>query len=113
MKEYVPNTREELIALSVSAVKGMLLAIGMIFNGYVIALFWGWFVVPVLTNIPSLPLVPAIGIATLIRCLTYQSPLAVKWEECTWGRAIARVIVEPILYPAMALFFGWIIHFFM
>lgn len=84
--------------------------ISVIFNGYVLNLLWGWFVVPVF-GLPHLSIVPAIGIAIVISYLTHQLP-NIKEEKMELREKIARNTAIAIREPLLALFFGWIVHFF-
>lgn len=98
-----------------------------IFNGYVLTVLWGWFVVPTFPNIPALTLVPAIGIAGILRLMTGQyKPGSTEsgdekklTEEERWALIKkgwvkwADVTFQMFAATGMSLFFGWILHFFM
>lgn len=83
-------------------------------GGYVVSTLWEWFVVPTFTA-PPLNVVPAIGIALIVRLLTYnvddyteptnESPDPVD--------AFMFHIFMGIVLPLVCLGIGWVFHFFM
>ena len=91
---------------------GFLTAFGAIFNGYVLSVLWGWFVVPTF-GAHSLGIVPAIGISMVASYLTHQPRHASKKEEQSFSDTIIEGIGMAVLEPSFALLFGWIVHLFM
>ncbi|MBI2054350.1 MAG: hypothetical protein HYT36_03385 [Candidatus Staskawiczbacteria bacterium] len=89
------------------------LVAGLLLNGYTLSLLWEWFVVPVFTGAPKLSVIPAIGIALLMRCLTYRLPLDIEEKKRDNREQVVRIIIHFFGNPAITLFFGWILHFFM
>lgn len=90
---------------------GLLMIASSIFNGYVLSVLWGWFVVPIF-DAPSLGLIPAIGVALVAGYLTYQDHNC-KRESKSFPEELLRSIFMAILKPSFALFFGWVFHLFM
>jgi len=86
----------------------VLVVVSAIFNGYVLSLLWGWFVVPVF-SLPKLPVTSAIGLSLVVGYLTHQVP-----EEKTrpFGEMMSRAIALAALKPSLALLFGWILRWF-
>lgn len=89
----------------------VLLVVSSIFNGYVLSVLWGWFIVPVF-NLPVLTVVPAIGIAMVVSYLTYQYNKSDEDDNKISSEKIGKLIAMAILRPLLALFFGWIVHLF-
>ncbi len=105
------------------------LLVASVLNGWVLTMLWGWFVVPTFPNIPSLALIPAIGIAMTMRFLIGQYKPATTeesekndrkltdeehWENIkkAWGKW-TEATFQILMAPLMILLFGWILHFFM
>lgn len=86
------------------------LPLSMIWNGFVLTILWGWFIVPVFAGAPELGLVPAIGVGGVVRYLTAHKATSDSgksaWEN--FGESIAFAA----FYPALTLFLGWIVHMF-
>lgn len=78
-----------------------------VMNGLVLSVLWGWFVVPVF-NAPHLSIASAIGLSLVVSYLTHRTGTA-SGEKVGMGKLIGN----SILYPLIALFLGWIIHFWM
>lgn len=73
------NEKEGLVIMLI----GLLLCVPLImYRGWVIIQFWDWFVTPTFTSLPSLTLVPAIGLSALIYFLT-MNPLATTVKHST------------------------------
>ncbi|OGG45245.1 hypothetical protein A2673_01490 [Candidatus Kaiserbacteria bacterium RIFCSPHIGHO2_01_FULL_50_13] len=64
--------------------------------------------VPIL-GLPALSLVQAMGIALVVRFIIYQHHDSKDEDENAIWKALAFVV----LYPALALFIGWVVHLFM
>ncbi len=89
-----------------------LLVVNSVFNGYVLNVLWGWFMVPVF-HLPQLSIVPAIGIAIVVGYLTYQAKPDCQKVKRTMGQTIALATANAIERPLFALFFGYVVHLFM
>ena len=86
--------------------------VGSVFNGYVLSILWGWFMVPTF-HLPTLSVAPAIGIAMVIGYLTKQESPDVEEKERSTGMKVARFVAQIIMKPLVALAFGWVVHLFM
>ena len=81
-----------------------------LFRGYILSVLWGWFMVPTL-GLPRLSVVQAIGIAIVVSFLTHQDTSYIpKKERKRSGWESLGVV---ILYPLIALLFGWVVHQYM
>lgn len=74
-------------------------------NGFVFQTLWGWFIVPF--GITPLGLAHAIGVALVIRFLTYQYD-----AQSDKADAFANGVLYAIVAPLIALLMGWIVHSF-
>lgn len=116
----------------------LLLAVSSIANGYVLSVFWGWFVIPVF-GAPTLGIVPATGIAGMVHFMTYQTNesknvyvtytvkdhLPINHDQLLeeierkeeddngLGAKIAKGCINGLALNAFILFWGWIVHLFM
>lgn len=88
----------------------VLLALSAIWSGYVLTILWAWFVVPTF-HLPQLSLAAAIGIAIVVKYLTHH--VDTHEDNRSWDDKFAVSIGFALLFPLMALFFGWVVHFFM
>ena len=78
-------------------------------NGWVLVLLWSWFVVPLGPPVLSLPI--AVGIALILRLLTYVDTSNLQTKELSTGNRIAGMLGH-LLSPWITLGFGWIVHLF-
>lgn len=76
--------------------------------GYVISLFYGWFILPIFPNLPKLGIIQFIAISLFIKALLPLTPAAIKDEY----KDKNMVWVSFFLSPWLTLFFGWIIKMF-
>ncbi len=89
----------------------VLMVLKSIFNGYVLSILWGWFMVATL-KLPALSIVQAIGIVLIVRFLTvHYDPQ--QNNKKGFKEVFFKSLMFSFLYSAFALFAGWIIHFFM
>lgn len=98
---------------AILATLGVLAAIpiAIAWRGYVLAILWGWFMVPAF-GLPALTVVQAIGVSLTVAFITYQyQPKAMEPEEETWKK-VSRPITHLVLGPAMSLLMGWIVKSF-
>lgn len=89
----------------------VLIALASIFNGYVLSILWGWFMVPTF-GLPVLSVAPAIGVALIVSYLTYQSIDTQEKDEDSTTKLVKSSIMV-FIRAALALFIGWIIQMFM
>jgi len=87
----------------------VLMTLSSIFNGYALSVLWRWFMVPTL-GFPVISVVQAIGIAMVVRFLTYQFYYDKDKDE---SKALLHSTVFAFLYPAFALSIGWVVNLFM
>ena len=92
-----------LAILSIFAV----VAIGLIWRGFVLSVLWGWFIIPVFPAMPVLSIPVAIGIAIVVSFLTYQLNSKEKSDQPIQQMGVA------LLYPGVVLILGWIVTFFL
>ncbi|MEP0872404.1 hypothetical protein NDA01_21550 [Trichocoleus desertorum AS-A10] len=86
-----------------------LIAGAAIANGFMVYLFWGWFIHPVFSGAPNLTLAQSIGLAAIVAVLVKSgSRESKKSKDQSNGEAIAEFLIT---YGAMLLF-GWIVHLF-
>jgi hypothetical protein len=86
-------------------------AVVNIWSGFVLTKLWAWFIVPTFALVP-LTLAPAIGVALVVSYLTHQSRPSTKSDKDAAEQFIESVVLG-LLYPAIVLFVGWIVSFFM
>lgn len=86
-------------------------AAGIIVNGWIVSLFWKWFIVPIFPVQP-LTILQAYGIALLIGLLT-KHEIDVKAPKRTTMEIVLRGISTVIVSPLITLGFGWIVFQFM
>lgn len=85
----------------------LLLVAATMWRGYVIAVLWSWFVVPTF-KAPLLSIPAAIGVALVLNFAT-TSVNELKKSEMSDGERW----VKSAMFPALALFFGWIVQHWM
>jgi hypothetical protein len=78
----------------------MVLPLGL-WNGFFLSIMWGWFLVPL--GVPSIGVAHAWGLAMLLSLLTFK----LKQDNSTLHELLAGIIYG-IIFPPIALFFGWI-----
>lgn len=79
-----------------------------VLNGFVLSKLWGWFVVTQF-DLPSLGVVPAIGVGLAVSFLTHQ--VQNKSDEDSDERAL-RTIIESAVVAVFALIYGWVVFQF-
>lgn len=77
-------------------------------NGFTLQHLWSWFVVPKFHGIPSLNIREAIGIALVVRFLTWQMSSTSEENKKSLVESFGLGLAAPIL----ALVFGYIIYSF-
>ncbi|OGL32324.1 hypothetical protein A3F64_03165 [Candidatus Saccharibacteria bacterium RIFCSPHIGHO2_12_FULL_42_8] len=91
---------------------GALIGISSILNGWVLSILWGWFVVPTF-DAPDISVVQAIGLALVVRFLTHSRSIEESDDSMSKEEKLQKAAIVAIASPLFALFFGWIVHFFM
>ena len=85
--------------------------LSIILNGWVLSILWSWFIVS-LFGLPLLSIPTAVGIAIIVRLITYQyNDLDLKGKSI--GEWIGCAISHSIFGPLLVLFIGWIVTLFM
>jgi len=80
-------------------------------EGLVLRTLWGWFVAPTF-GLPLLQTPVALGIALMIRTITYENCQTNKADEDSPNWVRLGLVAVALLKPLIALFFGWIIYHF-
>lgn len=75
--------------------------VGIIWDGYVLSILWGWFAVP-LFSLPPLTLANGIAVSVVIGFLTHQ------YFPTPEGKTLERALYM-FFSPAMCLLVGWIV----
>jgi hypothetical protein len=88
-----------------------IIPISALWSGYVLSTLWGWFIVPTF-KVRPLNVLPAIGVAMVVRYLTQQYDSYTDESKSATERTVIAIGVA-LLHPTFALFFGWILHSFM
>jgi len=86
---------------------GTILAISVT-HGFVLSALWGWYIVPL--GLPAIGIVHAIGLALLVRYLTYHHNKCKR--ETEEENPISKLVARVFVYPIAVLFIGWLIHIF-
>jgi hypothetical protein len=77
-----------------------------IWEGYALAVLWGWFIVPVF-KLPELRVPVAMGLVLIISFLSHGSSPQ-KNEDLEWWVPLLTLAIKPLL----VLGFGWLIKLF-
>lgn len=89
----------------------VLVVFGTLWRGFVFMKLWAWFAVPAFGFAP-LTMVLAMGVALIVSFLTVQFPYEKIPDEERLHRWAHACFVATI-WPAVALFIGWVLTFFM
>lgn len=88
-------------------------AVLYIFKGYVLSVMWYWFMVPIF-SLPKLTIVPSIAVIVVVNLLTFRYRYVSEEED---GKSdLARsltIFIHGIIYTAVSLLAGWIVHIYM
>lgn len=76
-------------------------------NSVALMCLWSWYVVPL--GVKSIGIIHALGLGLLVSLAKGTKMTPQKEREYNWSVSITMVF----MVPAFALFFGWIVHFFM
>ncbi len=79
----------------------LILSLGLIVNGFVLCLLWGWFMVPTFGVVP-IHVIPAIGMVMVARILIPSTRS--RGEQKTVGRMIMEGSANTIFKPLITLF---------
>jgi hypothetical protein len=79
-----------------------LVALAVIWRGFVLSVMWGWFLVPI--GLPNIGLALAIGISATVAMMTHQATQSS--EKSDGGKAVAMLFVAPLLMLGV----GWVVH---
>ena len=86
-------------------------------KGYVLSTMWGWFIIPAFKGAPGLGLVPAIGIALVVSCLTLHVPDDMKSMKSWNGKEIMEKAWSVFTLANTTVLFlfaiGYVVHLFM
>lgn len=87
-------------------IMGISVIYGALVWGLVMYKFWGWFVLPIFTNLPAIEFKQAVGLAVFIGLFhTVQSQVLKKeYKDET------QSIILPIIAPWVTLIIGWLVH---
>ena len=92
----------------------ILVTISTVVNGFVLIKLWNWFIIPTFDKMPTLSLVPAIGLGLVVSFLTYQEIDCQKKES---NETLLKATINPLLIaifrPLIVLLLGWILQLFM
>lgn len=82
--------------------------VSSIWNGYVLSILWGWFIVSAL-KVQPISIALAIGIAMTVKFMTYQYN---GNDENGSMKSAMKATVFAIAYPLLALVAGYVVHSF-
>lgn len=94
---------------------GLVVLVGAdLLNGWVLSILWRWFIVPTF-NLPHLQVVPAMGIAVVVSHLTGHGGRSNSQDddEESLGETVVKNVFYSVITSFLALFVGWVIHFFL
>jgi hypothetical protein len=95
---------EILIVIGVLGLLALWTTATITFNGWVLSILWGWFIVPLGGPVLTIPF--AIGVAVIVHLLTYQYDTA-KDERDT-ATKVGHAVGVTLLSPLLALLIGWV-----
>lgn len=81
-------------------------------SGYALSVLWGWFIVDRFPGTPTLGIASAIGIAMIVRYLTYQDVPENDSKKSSKERIITAA-AWSFARPLFALVFGAIVRMFL
>lgn len=89
----------------------------VVFRGFLIKTFWVWFLLPLFPNLPTLTILPAIGLSYLVGSFTPWKGITQKeMDEFSTSTSDSRALltfVNGLLYSvgiAFCLLGGYIVH---
>ncbi len=88
--------------------------VNTIFRGFLIKVFWGWFVVSQFHSLPEISLLPAIGFSMFVGAIAPWKTLTQRdLDDAEAGDRTALSLLNGGLYFAaivISLGVGWVIH---
>lgn len=88
---------------------GGLLAYSALSWGYVVSVFYGWFILPLYPDLPHFSILQFISISLFIRAFNPSAGSTLKEEY----QDKSKIWFSLILAPWLTLFFGWVIKMFL
>jgi len=79
-------------------------------DGWIMSLFWVWFILPLFPSLPTLDVIHAIGLALMVRALC---PKGVGSDQSDKAGKKAEKALSYLLRPAAVLLFGYVAHVIM
>lgn len=89
----------------------VLLVPSVIYSGYVFSTIWSWFIVTTF-GLPELSVAAALGVAAVVGYLKVK-PRDFTVEELSSEIHFTRFLVIGLVYPTVALGYGWVVKQFM
>lgn len=86
--------------------------VGILADGIVISLLWGWFLVPTL-HLPPIGLVQAMGIGLLVSYMVVDLNADNKKEYESREEELGAAFGKYVIFPALMLIIGFVVHLFM
>jgi hypothetical protein len=90
-----------LIGFGAVAVTAGLIVGNILWDGYVLMVLWGWFMVPIF-HLPMLAIAQSIGLACVVNLVTHQYIPSKK--DDTWA-PVAHAFIAPL----MLFIVGWLV----
>lgn len=91
-----------------------------VLRGYLIKVFWAWFIVTQFPSLPTISILPALGFSFFVSAVSpWKSMTAKDWEEAQDQSAEDRLklgLVNSGVYTlavGISLGMGWVVHHFM
>lgn len=88
----------------------VVVSLASIWSGYALSILWGWFIVSAF-HLPNLSIPAAIGVAMIVSYMTYHGTPSDK--DKSFSDKMIEGIATGIARPALALFSGWIVKFWL
>ena len=82
------------------------LPLAALLDAWVLTKLWGWFLIPL--GLPQITIIPAFGIALIVRFLTKDLETAREDYKGKWWLPALHQLVFPFVY----LVLGWVAHLF-
>lgn len=98
-------------ALGLVTAFAVFIVISALLNGYVLSVFWGWFIVPVF-DVPSITALQAYGLMLVVGLLKGHTPASDDSKKSTADK-LGELITVSVFLPLFCLLFGYVVHLFM
>jgi len=93
----------------------ILIPVLQVFNGVILSIMWGWFIVPIF-HLPQLSITQAIGISLIVSILGNQAGDNNK-EKSSQSSNDLFILIYPLMPPLLQrlvlLFVGYVVHLLM